>query len=490
MKTTTKKMFWGLLACAFLATASLVSCDNDPSNDEEIEAMEARLNAIMLEHQQMQSDYENYTAQLAEKDSTIQAQAREIESLIQKLKAAKAKNKSAATSSPAPVAAAPSKAEVEEIARQSAELQEKQKQIEKLENRLAEQDKKLADLEEEARKHTAEGTPMSNSDRKALERMRQQVDDQDDLIAKLTNENVRLTNRNDSLTSQVAWLMTQQVQGDQTTQANMEYVAQVSQLQDQVQSQQQEIDRLRKELEEQKALVAEAEKRVTEAQQQAAAAEKQAAAAKAEAAKQAKTKGSVNKKLSELQDLCDSYAAEIEQLRAENKMLRQENDSLRGEVATMRQNAERNAMDNARLTLKVNRASMLVTKDLSVTSLKRISNNVGKETNRAASVTCIRIDGMILTNYVIDPGTVVLYACLTDAQGNVLCNGAPECPSFDLDGTPVPYTVAHPIEFTGEARTFSIQWDKDDNVALQPGTYKMLLYANGNLIGSQLFKLK
>lgn len=475
MKTTTKKMFWGLLACAFLATASLVSCDNNPSNDEEIEAMEARLNAIMLEHQQMQSDYENYTSLLAEKDSAIQSQAREIESLIRQLKAAKAKNKAAAAPATT-VAAAPSKAEVEEISRQSAELKEKQKQIETLENRLAEQDKKLADLEEEARKHTAEGTPMSNSDRKALERMRQQVDDQDDLIAKLTNENVRLTNRNDSLTSQVAWLMTQQVQGDQTTQANMEYIAQVSQLQDQVQSQQQEIDRLRKELEEQKALVAEAEK--------------QAAAAKSEAAKQAKSKGSVNKKLTELQDLCDSYAAEIAQLREENTKLRHENDSLRGEVVTMRQNAERNALDNARLTLKVNRASMLVTKDLAVTSLKRISNNVGKETNRAASVTCIRIEGMILTNYVVDPGTVMLYACLTDAQGQVLCNGAPECPTFEIDGTPMPYTMSRSIEFTGEARTFSIQWDKADNITLQPGTYKMQLYANGNLIGSQLFKLK
>ena len=489
MKTNTKKMFWGLLACAFLATASLVSCDNNPSNDEEIEAMEARLNAIMLEHQQMQSDYENYTSLLAEKDSAIQSQAREIESLIRQLKAAKAKNKAAAAPATT-VAAAPSKAEVEEISRQSAELQARQKQIETLENRLAEQDKKLADLEEEARKHTAEGTPMSNSDRKALERMRQQVDDQDDLIAKLTNENVRLTNRNDSLTSQVAWLMTQQVQGDQTTQANMEYIAQVSQLQDQVQSQQQEIDRLRKELEEQKALVAEAEKRVAEAEKQAAEAEKQAAAAKSEAAKQAKSKGSVNKKLTELQDLCDSYAAEIAQLREENTKLRHENDSLRGEVVTMRQNAERNALDNARLTLKVNRASMLVTKDLAVTSLKRISNNVGKETNRAASVTCIRIEGMILTNYVVDPGTVMLYACLTDAQGQVICNGAPECPTFEIDGAPMPYTMSRPIEFTGEARTFSIQWDKADNITLQPGTYKMQLYANGNLIGSQLFKLK
>lgn len=480
MKTTTKKMFWGLLACAFLATASLVSCDNTASNDEEIEAMEARLNAIMLEHQQMQSDYEGYTAQLTEKDSVIQAQAREIEKLIRQLKAAKAKAKSAGSTT----AAAPeAKVDAAETARQSAELQAKQRQIEELENQLAEQNKQVADLQEEARKNAAAGTPISDSDRKTFERLRQQVDNQDGLIAKLTNENVRLTNRNDSLTSQVAWLMTQQVQGDEVTKANMEYAAQVSQLQGQLKDQQDEIDRLKKEVEEQKALVAEAEKKIE-------AAEKQAAAAKSEAAKQAKSKGSVNKKLSELQELCDSYAAEIERLRAENTMLRYENDSLRGEVMTMRQNAERNAIDNARLAMKVNRASMLVTKDLSVTPLKRLSNNVGKETNRAASTTCIRIDGMILTNYVVDPGTVMLYAAVTDAQKRVVCNGAPDCAGFEIDGNQIQYTVAQPIEFTGEARTFSIQWNKDESVVLQPGTYTMTLYANGNVIGTQLFKLK
>lgn len=454
MKTRRKSAIFTLATLAILAIGSFASCDQKPARDAEIKSMEARLNAIIAEHQQMKADYESYASVLSEKDSAINAQAGEIQRLINQLKAAKAgKSVRKAT-----------RDNSAELARQAEEIKAKQQQIAELEARLQQQQNSAAALQQDA----AAGTAASAADRRQLERLQRQVGDQDALIARLTNEVVRLTNDNDSLVSQNAYMAKHQAGAAEGT-----YTDQIAQLQQQVSGQQAEIERLKGELSQQQAAVAEAKKAVE----------------KAKADSKAKT--SVNKKIKELQSLCDSYAQEIEQLRAENAKLRSENDDLRGQMNSMRQEAEQNAIENAKLAVKVGRASILVTKDLQVTPLKVNSSKVGKETNRAASTSCLMLDGTLLDNNVVEPGTIQLYARVVGSNGRVVEAATADGtdPLFEANCTQMLYTMAQPVEFTGESRTFRMTWNRGEK-ELAPGIYKLTLYANGNAIGTTTFRLK
>ena len=203
----------------------------------------------------------------------------------------------------------------------------------------------------------------------------------------------------------------------------------------------------------------------------------------------AKTKGSINKKLAQLQAQCDEYYEELERLRAENLMLKNENDSLRSEVVTMKKSVENVAVENAKMAAKVSRASILSTSDLTVTPLKRLSNGTGKPTSRASATHAFRIEGYLMGNSVVEPGTVTVYAMIVAPTGEVLHNGTVE-QKFEADGVRSTYTMVQAYEFTGQTRPFDMSWSYDEEEELESGVYKLKLYANGNLIGVTEFKLK
>lgn len=194
--------------------------------------------------------------------------------------------------------------------------------------------------------------------------------------------------------------------------------------------------------------------------------------------------GSVNQKIQELQQMCDSYLAEIERLRAENELLKSENAQLKDKVAS---SADLYA-ENERLQQKVKLASVLVTSDLKVTPGKNIkTGNVVSSTNKAKKTNVIRIDCRILDNNVIDPGSITIYARIADAANRVIANGQPE--SFDMSGVQMQYTLKQDIEFTGYGRNLAMIWKKAEGVELAPGLYWMTLYSGGYEIGKVSFKL-
>lgn len=485
MKTTRKVCLFAVLALAFLTMGGLVSCNHSDSNDEEIEVFQERLNSLMAEYDQIKVDYDVYKDSLKTADSIILAQAAEIQNLINQLKAAKA-----AAARPAAQPAA-STADIAALAKQEAELKAKQKQIESLEEQLARQTEQLAQLEAKVSEGLAgEKTIVSNDDRTTIERLQKQLASQNRMIANLTNEKVVLVNRNDSLAAQMAAMVATGAKGANNESENLEYAARIAQLQKQVNDQRNEIANLQAEVASQMSLVSEAQDKAREAIAEAEHCKADAAKA-AEAFKQseAQAKGAVNKKLNELQNLCDQYLAEIERLRAENEQLTEENTMLRTQVTNLQDEAEQTAVANAKLAVKVSRAAILVTQDVQAIPVKRVGSS-GKETNRASATDGLRISGTILDNHVVDPGTITLYARLTDPNNRVITNGSFEEYSFDADGVRTMYTTAIAIEFTGETRTFEMAWAKDPQIELTPGIYKLAIYANGNVIGTTTFRLK
>ncbi len=456
MKTIRKVSIFKVAAIAFMAAGCLVSCNQNTQNGPTVNEMQTRLNDIMKEYQEMQSTCDDYSRQLAAKDSSIQAQAAEIQRLIDQLNNA---GKGTATTRSNRTG---SKTNTAKLKKLNAELSARKAEIARLQERLNQQTSELNALK----------AADNYADREALARLQMLVKQQANRIIALTNDKVRLTCTNDSLVAHVAYLMGQRAENENAT--NAEYAAQVAALQNQVANQQNEINRLREELAKQAA--------IAEASQKSQA----PAETKTDIAK---TKGSINKKLAQLQAQCDEYYEELERLRAENIILKNENDSLRSEVVSMKKNVENVAVENAKMAAKVSRASVLSTSELNVTPLKRLSNGTGKPTSRASATHAFRIEGYLMGNSVVEPGTITLYAVITSPSNVVLHNGTVE-QKFDANGVRTTYTMVQAYEFTGQTRPFDMSWSCDDQMELESGVYRLSLYANGNLIGVTEFKLK
>ncbi len=439
---------------AILAMGCLVSCNQNNQNGPTVNEMQTRLNDIMKEYQEMQSTCDNYSRQLAEKDSSIQAQAAEIQRLIDQVSNAPAQGKGTK------VVRGGSKVSSAKLKKMDAERTKLKAEIARLQELLNQQTAELNALK----------AAPDYADREAIARLRALVKEQENRIISLTNDKVSLTCINDSLVAHVAYLLGQRT--DNESNPGAEYAAQVTMLQGQVSQQQAEIARLREELAKQTALAEEAAKSNVDSK-----------------ANIAKTKGSINKKLAQLQAQCDEYYEELERLRAENLMLKNENDSLRSEVVTMKKSVENVAVENAKMAAKVSRASILSTSDLTVTPLKRLSNGTGKPTSRASATHAFRIEGYLMGNSVVEPGTVTVYAMIVAPTGEVLHNGTVE-QKFEADGVRSTYTMVQAYEFTGQTRPFDMSWSYDEEEELESGVYKLKLYANGNLIGVTEFKLK
>ena len=439
---------------AILAMGCLVSCNQNNQNGPTVNEMQTRLNDIMKEYQEMQSTCDNYSRQLAEKDSSIQAQAAEIQRLIDQVSNAPAQGKGTK------VVRGGSKVSSAKLKKLDAERTKLKAEIARLQELLNQQTAELNALK----------AAPDYADREAIARLRALVKEQENRIISLTNDKVSLTCINDSLVAHVAYLLGQRT--DNESNPGAEYAAQVTMLQGQVSQQQAEIARLREELAKQTALAEESAKSNVDSK-----------------ANIAKTKGSINKKLAQLQAQCDEYYEELERLRAENLMLKNENDSLRSEVVTMKKSVENVAVENAKMAAKVSRASILSTSDLTVTPLKRLSNGTGKPTSRASATHAFRIEGYLMGNSVVEPGTVTVYAMIVAPTGEVLHNGTVE-QKFEADGVRSTYTMVQAYEFTGQTRPFDMSWSYDEEEELESGVYKLKLFANGNLIGVTEFKLK
>lgn len=545
-----KQMFFyghrGLWLVLFgVALLSLVSCHSrDRVSDAEVAALQERLDSLNREYALLREQGSDYAGELGSKDSMIQSQAAEIQSLIAQLRQARAaadaggdaallREKNAQISTLRKQLDAQSRQlkrlEAEAAASSGSVSPELQKQIERYKDQVARQEKQIADLGKQIdglnnRVGTQDGTIASLQEEKAaltrrVETLNGQVNqlnaqmsssqgDNDAQLAGCQQRVSQLESRADRLQQQVESLQgrvkacdAQQQERDRLQQQVDAMGKQVSQLQQQLQERESRLKALEGErsgsseeaasrisaLQEHVALQQEEISRLTAELQskEKALQELQAGAGKSS---QTATAATAGKKLSELQAMCENYAQEIERLRAENARLQTENDQLRDEMAQVQRDAERALTDNSKLEQKVALASILVADNLTATAAKSINGNSIKETEKASQVAGVRIEGRLLDNNVVDPGTVRLYARIASANNRIVANGTPE--DFDLQGVRMQYTMSQDIEFTGASRKILMMWRKLPATEMPAGLYWVTLYAGGNEIGKTSFLLK
>ncbi|MBR5349853.1 MAG: hypothetical protein IK124_01300 [Prevotella sp.] len=185
----------------------------------------------------------------------------------------------------------------------------------------------------------------------------------------------------------------------------------------------------------------------------------------------------LKKELATCRAVIRSYVLEIDSLNRLNENLAAENTRVRGQYEEATRQIENLNTEKSSLSEKVAIAAQLDATGISM-SLK---DKKGKSTNKVDKAKNIQINFNIAKNVTASNGIRTLYVRIMTPTGGVLTNGG----TFNYENKNLQYSMKKGIEYTGNETPVSMYW----NVAefLSAGSYKVSIFADGQMIGSRSF---
>lgn len=133
------------------------------------------------------------------------------------------------------------------------------------------------------------------------------------------------------------------------------------------------------------------------------------------------------------------------------------------------------------LNQKVTLAAQLDATGINVTPL----NKRNKETKRTKNIVRLKIDFTITKNITAETGERTLYVRIMKPDNDVLSKNSSDV--FPYENRELRYSIKKYIEYDGEEQPVTVYWDVEE--FLYAGTYRVDIFADGNLIGNQSFTL-
>jgi len=188
------------------------------------------------------------------------------------------------------------------------------------------------------------------------------------------------------------------------------------------------------------------------------------------------------KELQTIRKVLRSYVVQIDSLNTANQELRAENLEARQQLR--RAENERLELTQAKeeLSSKVEMASILNAKNIVVIALR---NDKGRETMRYDKAIRLRTCFTLRENPILEPGPKTIYMRISRPDDVILTAGVNY---FELEGEQTVYTASREVSYENVDVDMCIYWQNDGQ--LVPGDYNLVLYADGNEIGSTSFALK
>lgn len=190
--------------------------------------------------------------------------------------------------------------------------------------------------------------------------------------------------------------------------------------------------------------------------------------------------------IASLNDKISSYEQDIAKLTLENGILTAEKTVLTQEKEKVTQDLAATTTVKDSLVKEVDVASTLNAFNIVVTPLNVKSN--GKE---KVSTTAKRVDKFLVnfdvSNRIAEPGSTDVYVVVIGPDGKSLSNGTGMFTTRDEGDKN--YTAKLPVEIE-TAKKKNVEFAFVPGTAFQQGTYKIMIYQNGFLIGEGVQELK
>ncbi|MBQ5663583.1 MAG: hypothetical protein IIV19_04020 [Bacteroidaceae bacterium] len=190
----------------------------------------------------------------------------------------------------------------------------------------------------------------------------------------------------------------------------------------------------------------------------------------------------LKKELATVRAVLRSYVVQIDSLNRANEILQKENKRVKARYSEATRQIDKITEEKENLTKKVTLASQLDAIGISFTPLKKN----GKAAKRIKDAKKFAIGFTIAKNITSETGEKTIYVRIMKPDEDILAKSASD--TFPYEGKTLTYSIKKYIEYTGEEQAVTVYWDIEE--FLQAGTYKVFIFADGNMIGSQSFSIK
>ncbi len=186
--------------------------------------------------------------------------------------------------------------------------------------------------------------------------------------------------------------------------------------------------------------------------------------------------------LNTLRSVMKGYLIQIDSLNNLNQKLEKENKIVKSKYQEAEKTASQLKKDKEQLTHQVTLASKLDAVGISVKTL----NNKGKETSKIKKIEHIQINFLIAKNITANPGERNVYARIIKPDNDVLIKNRNDL--FMYEDSEINYSIKKLVAYENEETSVDMYWQVKE--FLEPGTYKVEIFADGDMIGKKSFTIE
>ena len=188
----------------------------------------------------------------------------------------------------------------------------------------------------------------------------------------------------------------------------------------------------------------------------------------------------LKKELATVRAVLRSYVLEIDSLNRLNQNLKDENNRMRGQYEEATRQIEGLNTEKASLSEKVAIAAQLDAIGINLT----LKDKKSKTTEKLKKAKALQVSFSIAKNVTAPSGMKTVYVRITSPTGAALGGGG----TFSYENRNLECTMKKTIEYTGNETPMTLYWNIAQSMV--EGTYKVSIFADGNMIGSKNFSLK
>ncbi len=190
----------------------------------------------------------------------------------------------------------------------------------------------------------------------------------------------------------------------------------------------------------------------------------------------------LKKELATLRKIMRNYVIQIDSLNRANEQLKVEKNEAVKKYRQASTTAASLKREKEKLTERVTLASKLDATGISVTPV----NSRGKLAKRIKKMEQFVINFKIAKNVTAPVGEKVVYVRIMKPDDDILVKSRGDV--FTFEGKDINYSIKKMIEYEGEEVPVTMYWNIEE--FLSPGTYRVDIFADGNLIGQRSFTLE
>ncbi|MBM3452799.1 MAG: hypothetical protein FJX84_06630 [Bacteroidetes bacterium] len=188
-----------------------------------------------------------------------------------------------------------------------------------------------------------------------------------------------------------------------------------------------------------------------------------------------------------LREIMKSYIKEIDQLNQLNKKIKTDLDETSEKLTTTETERDEYKKVAEETSEKVKKGAILQAYSFSSGGMELKRNNTTKETTKAKETIQIKSLFTIGSNSLSSAGKKVVYMQIITPEGRTLQTKSSNV--ITIDATSIPYSEKRDIDYENNSIDVGIYYDMR-GVKATKGTYKVRIYCDGSIIGSDSFTLK